>query len=104
MHAQNTHNIQCLGTGSTRRDFLNTTADEDRLVTGNNQWPYRWGLWIQYPVLSYLDTMRKRHLFYVISEMVARGLPTNTALPGSVFNDICVAEVEQYGVSTYRES
>lgn len=70
----------------------------------NNEWPYRWGLWIQYPVLSYLDTMRKRHLFYVISEMVASGAaPTNSFLQ-NLFDNICVAEVEQYGVSTYRES
>ena len=63
-----------------------------------NVWPHRWGLWIQYPVLSYLDTMRKRHLFYVISQMV------DSANVRDLFNRICVAEVEQYGVSTYRES
>ena len=57
---------------------------------------YRWGLWIQYPVLSYLDSIRKRHLFYVISKMVES--------VGSIFDNICIAEVEQYGVSTYDES
>lgn len=63
-----------------------------------SQWPYRWGIWIQYPVLSYLDTMRKRHLFYVITRMVA------SANVANLFDRICIAEVEQYGVSTYRES
>ena len=66
----------------------------------DSEWPYRWGLWIQYPVLSYLDTMRKRHLFFVISEMATRA----GAGIDNLFDRICIAEVEQYGVSTYRES
>lgn len=77
----------CLGPNQTRADIQPTDS--------NNQLSYRWGLWIQYPVLSYLDSMRKRHLFYVISRMTD---------PSIFDNEICVAEVEQYGVSTYRES
>ena len=67
----------------------------------DSEWPYRWGIWIQYPVLSYLDTMRKRHLFYVISRMVDSD--PNSAV-ADLFGRICVAEVEQYEVSTFRES
>jgi hypothetical protein len=88
--------MQCLGEGSTRRDFL--TTPNGTLQLNSRDWPYRWGLWIQYPVLSYLDTMRKRHLFYVISRMATGSGVAN------VFDRICIAEVEQYGVSTYRES
>ena len=77
--------MQCLDVNGAREDFQDVTA-------------LRWGLWIQYPVLSYLDTMRKRHLFYVISQMVAAGNQP------AIFNDICVAEVQHYAVSTYSES
>ena len=67
----------------------------------DSTWPYRWGLWIQYPVLSYLDTMRKRHLLYVITRMINSD---PNVVVNNLFDNICIAEVEQYGVSTYRES
>ena len=87
---------QCLGTGSptSRSNFVTTPpVTTDDLMAA--RYPYRWGIWLQYPVLSYLDSVRKRHLLYVISEMAGGG---------DLFNRICIAEVEQYGVSTYRES
>jgi len=79
------NHFYCLGENSSRTDFRTAAS-------------YRWGIWMQYPVLSYLDTMRKRHLFYAISEIV------RTVRGSAIFDDICVAEVEQYAVSTYRES
>ena len=62
----------------------------------------RWALFLQYPILNYLDTMGKTELLRVTAQLVQNG--NNPAL--STFNesDFCIANVVHYGVSTYEES
>ena len=58
----------------------------------------RWAVFLQYPVLNYLDTMGKARLISVTQQL---------AQIGGVSVDLdnfCIADVVQYGVSTYEES
>ena len=58
-----------------------------------------WTLFLQYPVLSFIDPVRKRALFDVIAQI----LNTANGLSGLTFSDFCMGPYDQYGVATYDE-
>ncbi len=58
-----------------------------------------WSIFLQFPVLSYLDSQRKENLFNVIASLVQRG-----GLAGFNETEFCVGKVFNYEVSTYQES
>ncbi len=66
--------------------------------------PYYWAIFLQYPVLSYLDSYRKERLFYVIARLVQDGSDINTPLASFNETDFCIGDVTHYKVSEYEES
>lgn len=68
---------------------------------------YKWAIFLQYPVLSYLDSQRKKGLFSTIAGLVRSGAVMNSDLSdlrGFSEDDLCIAEVAHYSVSEYEES
>ena len=62
-----------------------------------------WAIFLQYPILSYLDSARKENLFFIIARLVQLG-DINGPLADFNESEICVANVYHYGVSTFEES
>lgn len=58
-----------------------------------------WTVFLQFPALSFMDVARKEELFDVIGRLATAG-----GCSGVDFADFCVANVETYRVSEYRES
>lgn len=89
---------QCLG--------ANETGFPDRTSSGTadnaDPIPYYWAVFLQYPVLSYLDSQRKYFLLYILASLAIRGGGTEL----SRFNEsyFCIADVYHYRVSEYDES
>lgn len=70
---------------------------------GTPQTPVLWAIFLQYPILSYLDSIRKGYLFEVVAGLVQSGA-TSGPLQTIQANDLCVARVTHYSVSTFEES
>ena len=81
---------QCLEKGQTPENFPKDTPLENRMGV---QTYVRWTVFLQYPVLSYLDSMRKPALINSIAEIVNRPV-----------EEFCIATVENYRISYYDES
>lgn len=91
--------LQCLEVDQSIADFPERSASANPDEADENLW----AIFLQYPVLSYLDSARKENLFFIIARLVQLGDPSG---PLADFNetDICVANVYHYGVSTFEES
>lgn len=71
------------------------------MLHSDNRTTYRrWTLFLQYPVLAYLDTTKKGLLVEGIVNIVNAG-GSGVLLQTT---DVCVADVTNYKVSYYQES
>lgn len=89
---------QCLDVNET--DFPARTSSG----TADNADPiqYYWAVFLQYPVLSYLDSQRKTFLLYILASLAASG--GRPELANFNESDFCIADVYHYRVSEYDES
>lgn len=74
----------------------------DTVVNGMVTTARRWGLFIQYPILNYLETLGKQELLRAVANVVR--LSDNPVFANFDETDFCIATVHHYGVSTYEES
>ena len=64
-----------------------------------------WTIFLQYPVLSWMDYQRKSSVLRIINEVAASGSVDNVDCDTvSNYAEYCVATVETYAVTEYRES
>ena len=82
--------FQCLGYGETITDFPGNSNDS-------------WTIFLQFPLLSFLDTARRDVLLNNISQLIINGSDNrlNDTFDGSM---ICVGRYEAYRLSYYEES
>lgn len=92
--------LQCLDVDQSIENFpqREASANADEEVEEN-----LWAIFLQYPILSYLDSTRKENLFNIIARLVQIGAPSG-GLADFNESNICVANVYHYGVSTFEES
>ena len=60
-----------------------------------------WTIFLQFPALSFMDVTRKAQIFRIIHSLVSDGDGCTNVNP---YMDFCIANVETYRVSYYRES
>lgn len=89
----------CLDMGKVSRNFPDATTSSGNV---NNVRPLYWAIFLQYPVLSYLDSRRKESLFQSIAAFVRNG--DNSDLANFGYTDFCIGNVTHYRVSQYDES
>ena len=75
------------------------SANDDELTLSSALW----AIFLQYPVLSYLDSQRKRALIEAIFNIATLGA-MDGELDGLIVNDFCIANVTHYSVADYEES
>ena len=84
--------FQCLGYGETITNFPSDTNQS-------------WTIFLQFPLLSFLDTERRGILLRNIAELADRGSnSSNISLSGFNESMICVGRYEAYRLSYYEES
>lgn len=79
--------------------FPNETTDASSVTN-----PIYWALFIQYPVLSFLDSKRKELLLDVVASLVRSGALPGTPLGSFNVSAFCIGKVVHYQVSSYQES
>lgn len=90
----------CLGVDQSISDFPQTYPSSD----ASEERSFQWAIFLQYPVLSYLDSGRKESLFRLIGELVKDGAQDNMELIDFNYENFCIAQVTHYKVSEYEES
>ena len=63
--------------------------------------PTAWAIFLQYPILSYLDSRRKLNLFNIIAQLVQQG---DMRVADFNESDFCVGRVFHHKVAEYEES
>lgn len=79
-----------------------TSSNQDEIFPS-----FVWAIFLQYPVLSYLDSQRKGSLLSAIADIVQIGADQeggNSALRTFSKDDFCIANVTHYSVANYEES
>lgn len=92
--------VQCLPADKTISNFPSFSPSSDTEARD----PYVWAIFLQYPVLSYLDSQRKESLFVAIADIVNVGAESGSPLDGFSADEFCIARVYHYRVSDYEES
>ena len=77
-------------------DFPKDPAEDDDV----------WTLWLQYPIIQFIDVTRKQVLFSLIADIIRSGAttPATTALRDFSVDNICLGPYRQIDVYEYSES
>lgn len=86
---------QCGGYVDDEGEIVEDSALEEFPSSANDFW----SIFLQFPVLSWMDVARKRQVMQRISEVAVAG-----GCAVEDYRDFCVANVETFDVAEYRES
>lgn len=89
--------------GSTIDDFPQVDGEPSSNQNDPPPEPLLWAIFLQYPVLSYLDSQRKAALFDAIFRIAMIG-DTSNELGNLELQNFCIANVTHYSVANYEES
>ena len=71
----------------------------ERDTTNTERVRRNWSIYLQYPVLAYLDSLKKMDLIGKIVALMNLG-----GLTGMTTSNVCIGTVDHYDVSLYTES